>query len=168
MTNILTAAEGAIVLRTAATDTNLLALLPQIDGYIKAATGHDWAADSPIRDEAKAAARMLLVKWYEDPGAIGSGEDALSFGLRSMLLTLEVIAQRYKEFLGSDGAGAITLVGAHAGDSVVSVTGLRGVSGDQSASFETVISVDGQIQQVSTDDLSENVYRAYLVPMEEL
>ena len=72
MTNILTASEAAVVLRCEATDADMLALLPLVDSYIRNATGHDWAADSSIRAEAKSAARMLLVLWHENPGMINS------------------------------------------------------------------------------------------------
>lgn len=167
MANILTASEGAIVLRCEATDTNLLALLPQVDAYIERATGHDWASDSTIAAEAKSAARMLLVMWHEDPGMMAAG-GALSFGLQAVFSQLEIIAWQYKEFTGRDGAGSISLMGARAGDTVASVTGLIGATGDQKSAFETVISVDDEIQQVSTADLSANWYRVNLTPVEDL
>ena len=167
MANILTSSEAAVVLRCESSDANMLAMLPQIDAYIKNATGHDWTTDSPIREEAKSAARMLLIKWHEDPGMMAVGESP-AFGLKALLIQLEVIALRFKEFLGRDGAGAIELTGARIGDAVSSVTGLRGVSGSQAASFETVITVDDEIQQTAIGDLSDNVYRVYLVPIEEL
>ena len=46
--------------------------------------------------------------------------------------------------------------------------GLIGVTGDQASSFEAVITVDGYIQQLSTGDLSDKWYRAYLAPLESL
>ena len=167
MANILSAAEAAVVLRCEVTDPDMLALLPLVDSYIRNATGHDWAADSSIRSEAKSAARMLLTLWHENPGMVNSG-NGLGFGLSAALVQLEAIALRYREFAGIDGAGSIYLPGVEAGDTVATLTGLIGVSGDQSTAFETIISVDDQIQQVSTSDLSEKYYRAYLIPPESM
>jgi hypothetical protein len=44
------------------------------------------------------------------------------------------------------------------GDVVQKLVGVYGVSGTQASSFEAVISVKGQIQQLSTDDLSQHIY----------
>lgn len=165
---ILSAAEGAEVLRCESSDAELLALLPIIDKYIEDATGHDWASDATVHSTAKAAARMLLVMWHENPGMMANGQTALSFGLQSCLVQLEAIAQNFKEFSGGSGAGACDLSGARVGDTVTTLIGLIGVSGDQSASFETVITVDDQIQQVSTSDLSDNWYRVTLTPVSKL
>jgi len=166
--NILTTEEAAAVLRCEIDDDNMLMLLPQIDAYIKNATGHDWAADETMRPEAKAAARMLLVMWHENPAMVDSKMMTLSFGLSAALVQLEVIAMSYLSFSGRNGAGACVLQGANVGDMVSTLVGLVGVSGDQSDDFESVISVIGQIQQVSTDDLSAYWYRTYLVSVEEL
>jgi hypothetical protein len=164
--NILTAAEAATVLRTVDTDQNMLDLLPQVDAYIQNATGRDWTQDNPIRPEVKSAARMLLTMWYENPAMLASGISSLSHGLAAALVQLEALGLRYKTFHGRDGAGACELPESQVGDLVESLMGVSGVSGDQSTAFESVISVAGQIQQVSTDDLSTNWYRAYLVPIE--
>lgn len=166
MTNILTAAEAADVLRCAADDARLLDLLPQIDAYIKTATGHAWEGDNPIHETAKAAARMLLVQWFEDPGMMVGGK-ALSFGAQACLTQLQALAQRYRKFLGRNGAGMILMSGVAIGDKVETLIGLVGVSGDRTADFESVISVKDQIQQTSTDDLSENWYLVCLTPLEE-
>lgn len=91
MANILLAAEAATVLRTDATDPNIALLLPQIDAYIANATGRNWEEDETIRPEAKAAARMLLVMWFENPAMIGS-VGVLNFGLTAALVQLEAIA----------------------------------------------------------------------------
>jgi hypothetical protein len=91
MTNILTAAEAATVLRCAETDQNMLALLPQVDAYLEMATGRDWTADAAVRPAAKAAARMLLVRWHEDPGGMAAGV-ASGFGLAAALAQLEALA----------------------------------------------------------------------------
>jgi hypothetical protein len=166
--NILTASEAATVLRCDETDADMLALLPAVDAYIKNATGHDWASDSQVVDEAKSAARMLLVKWHEDPGMMSNGSPSLGFGLSACLIQLEAMALRYREFFGRDGAGSIELPGASVGDSVTTLVGLVGVTGDKKADFETMITVDGQIQQDSESDLSANVYRAFLTPIGSL
>jgi len=165
---ILTDTEAATVLRCEDDDQNMLDLLPLVDAYIKNATGHDWAADDTIRPEAKTAARMLLVMWHENPAMMASGLMTLSFGLSAALVQLEVIAMSYLSFSGRDGAGACTLTGAQVGDIVSTLVGLVGVSGDQSTAFEGAITVKNQIQQTSTDDLSANWYKAYLVSVEEL
>jgi hypothetical protein len=89
--NILTASEGSNVLRCSASDPELLALLPLVDAYLKNATGRDWTLDSTVRPEAKSAARMLLVRWHEDPGAMAAGS-ALGFGLSACLVQLEALA----------------------------------------------------------------------------
>lgn len=91
MATILSETEAATVLRLSETDPNMLDLLPQVDRYITMATGRDWAADNPTRPEAKAAARMLLVMWHENPGMIGS-VSTLNFGLSSALVQLEALA----------------------------------------------------------------------------
>lgn len=168
MTNILTAAEAASALRCDETDQYMLDLLPGVDSFIRNATGRDWTQDNPIHPVAKSAARMLIVQWHEDPGMQASGVANLNFGLRSTLVQLEALAAYYFSFAGRNGAGKIDLPGAQVGDQVNSVTGIVGVSGDQSAAFESEISVDDQIQQISTSDLSASRYRAYLVPLEDL
>lgn len=168
MANILTASEGASVLRCEVTDNEMLALLPLVDSYIKNATGHDWAADSTIHSTAKSAARMLLVLWHENPAMMANGQGALGFGLTACLVQLEALAANFKEFKGSSGAGACELIGARVGDTVTNLIGLIGASGDQTAAFESVISVDDEIQQTSTSDLSDNWYRVTLTPVEDL
>jgi hypothetical protein len=166
--NILTVTEAATVLRTEETDQNMLDLLPQVDGYIKNATGRDWAADSPVRPEAKAAARILLVRAHEDPGAMAQPAASTSWALTACLVQLEALALCYFTFAGRSGAGPVDLPGAHVGDTVSSLVGRVGVSGDQSAAFEALITVEGQIQQVSAADLSAKWYTTYLVPPEAM
>lgn len=90
--NILTAAEAAAVLRTVETDPAMISLLPQIDAYIETATGRDWTDDDPIHEIAKAAARMLLVRWYEDPGGMGQAQGLLPQSCSAVLGQLEAIA----------------------------------------------------------------------------
>jgi hypothetical protein len=91
MANILTATEAANILRCAETDPAMLDLLPQVDAYIQNATGRDWTSDDPVRPEAKSAARMLIVRWHEDPGGMAAVQ-ALGFGLTAALVQLEALA----------------------------------------------------------------------------
>lgn len=168
MANILTAAEAAIVLRCEATDTNLLQVLPLVDSYLRNATGHDWAADTTIHATAKAAARILLVQWHENPGMMANGQASMEFGLTACLVQLGAIALDFKQFAGRSGAGSCDLLGARIGDTVSSLVGIIGATGDQHAAFETVITVDDEIQQVSTGDLSDNFYRVHLVSLGDL
>lgn len=97
MAHILTTTEAATVLRTTETDQNMVDLLPLIDSYVKGATGRDWAADTSIRPEAKSAARILLVQWYENPGMLSQGMTALNAGLTSCLTQLEALALELEE-----------------------------------------------------------------------
>jgi hypothetical protein len=162
VTNIMTAAEAANALRCGVTDPAMLDLLPQVDGYINYATGHDWTADAAINPVAKAAARMLLVKWHEDPGMNATQAASLAYGLSACLVQLEAMNCQNKEFMGLNGSGYICLPGAAVGDTVVSVLGLVGLSGDQAASFESVISVQDYIMQVSSADLYLKWFRVNL------
>lgn len=168
MTNILTASEAAIVLRCDETDADMLALLSQVDTYIKNATGRDWAKESPVPEEAKSAARMLLVRWHENPGMSSSEMETIAGGLRSVFLHLEVMALRYHEFYGRDGAGSVSVPGLVRGDTVDSLIAIIGESGDQSNAFEPFISVNDAIQQVSESDLSEVMFRLKVIPPQEL
>lgn len=168
MTNILTAAEGANALRCDVSDPEMLDLLPQVDRYIINATGHDWTADATINATAKAAARMALVMWHEDPGMLAQRNATLPDGLRFVLTQLEATAGEYQEFQGGNGAGGVALPDASLGDTVDALTGLIGISGNLAAAFESVISVDQQIQQLSAADLSKNWYRAHLTPARHL
>lgn len=163
MTNILTASEASVVLRTETTDADMLALLPMVDDYIKNATGHDWTSDATIDPSAKAAARMLIAQWHENPMMVGSESSMLGPGLKAVLTQLEVKSLQYMEFFGLNGAGAISLPRAYEGDKVNSVVAVVGATGVYSSSFETVISETGQIQQTSDSDLSEYVFRAKLI-----
>jgi hypothetical protein len=93
MSYILTDIEAANVLRCEPNDPFMLDLLPAVDAYLKQATGRDWAADTTVYTEAKAAARILLVQWHEDPGMmIGSQANTLSGGLAACLAQLEAKA----------------------------------------------------------------------------
>lgn len=94
--SILSATEAAIALRCEVDDPAMLQLLPQVDRYIYIATGRDWASDSPVHEEAKSAARMLLVRWHEDPGGMAAGA-TLAHGLMAILTQLEARALELAE-----------------------------------------------------------------------
>jgi hypothetical protein len=166
MANILTPNEAANFLRTDNTDPVMLMLLPAIDESIRRATGRDWSQDVQINNVAKAAAGMLLVQWYDTPSQSGSQitESPLAFGLTHVLSQLEVEALKYRKysFYGASQAGGIAVAGVCVGDIVQKLVGVYGVSGDQSAMFESTISVYGQIQQINGGDLSGNIYAVIL------
>jgi hypothetical protein len=156
MTNVLTAAQAANFIRTEATDAVMLQLLPLVDQYLISATGHDWTTDTPIYPTAITAAGMLITYWYDNPGMVGQAPATV----RGTLMQLEAEALKYRkyEFGGASSAGAISLEGTRKGDVVKKLVGVAGVSGDQAAKFESVITVDDQIQQTNSADLSENLY----------
>jgi hypothetical protein len=156
MSNILTDAQAANFIRSSSTDSVMLQLLPLIDEYLLNATGHDWASDSTKDKTAITAAGMLLSYWYDNPGMIGQ----MPATVLGILVQLEAKALSYRkyQFAGISGAGGISLSGARKGDVVVKLVGVYGVSEDQSAKFESVITVDNQIQQVLAGNLSDNLY----------
>ena len=96
--SILTPTEAATVLRCEIDDQNMLDLLDPVDAYIENATGWKWSEDGVISANAKSAARMLLVQWFENPSQTGSENGApLTFGLNAVLLQLKAEAVRLKE-----------------------------------------------------------------------
>jgi hypothetical protein len=166
--NILTPQEAANALRCDAADPEMVDLLPQVDSFIILATGHDWTTDSPIEPVAKSAARMLLVMWHENPAMLASGLISMGFGLTAALTQLEAKARLFREFAGGYGAGPVELKGARMGDTVRALIGLIGLSGDQSASFESVITIDDQIQQLAPANLSAKWFRVTFKPVGDL
>lgn len=153
---ILTPSEAANWTRSTETDQILLMLLPQVDAYLQRATGRDWSADSNIHPLAKTAAGALLVNWYDNPAMVGSG----SSGMNDVLTQLEVEALKYRkyEFEGLSGAGVISLPGAREGDTVIKLVGVYGITGDQTAKFESAISEENQIVQTYGSDLTEKQF----------
>lgn len=167
MTNILTDAQAANFIRSTVTDTVMLQLLPLVDEHLKNATGHDWATDTEKHKTAVTAAGMLLVYWYDNPGMIGQTPAAVS----ATLVQLEAEALKYRkyEFSGVSGVGAVSLPGARKGDVVQKLVGVYNVSGSQASKFESVVSVDGQLQQTEAADLSDNIYVVVLKhPVDEV
>src|SRR4030065_860694 len=110
-----------------------------------------------IREEAKSAARTALVQWHEDPGMTLSELRTLSLGFAACMVQLEAVALHYKIFEGLEGAGYVEIPDAREGDSVITLVGKVGASGDQTSKFESVITEDGDLQQTSSDDLSEKI-----------
>lgn len=79
-------------------------------------------------------------------------------GLGAALASIDVIS-----FVGKNGAGACTMTGVKAGDVVFSVTGVVAADvGSQGSLFESVITVNDQIQQSSATNLSTKVYSALI------
>lgn len=95
--SILTVYEASKYLRCAEDDPKMIELLPQVDEYIRQATGRDWSEDNLIDQSAKSAARMLIVRAFEDPGALVLPADGISFGLPAVLLQLELKAAEMSE-----------------------------------------------------------------------
>lgn len=93
--SILTEQEAADMLRIESVSDypQLGILLPAIDDYIKTATGKDWGADDPVDPTAKMAAIILLVNWFENPGAVGSTDGV-------MKMIVNIISQLQAKALG--------------------------------------------------------------------
>jgi hypothetical protein len=164
MTNILTAAEAANVLHCLATDALMLQFLPLMDEYIKTATGRDWTADSTIDVTAKDAAGDYITCLH----AGGWPTESLERHFHACLTQLEAKARYYHIFEGLDGAGYIELKEAREGDTVVTLTGKVGATGNQASKFETVITIDGYLWQTSSEDLSEKWFEAHIKPPQEM
>lgn len=97
-TYTLTPTEAATVLRCDESDPNMLMLLPLVDAYLANATGMDWAEDPyEVPNEAKSAARMLLVMWHENPAMVGMPQSSLGFGLAAVLMQLKALALELEE-----------------------------------------------------------------------
>ena len=62
---------------------------------------------------------------------------------------------------GLNGTGAIILTEAKKGDSVYAMQNISTL-GNEASSFETTVTVNGQIQQTSSSNLSANQYWAFI------
>ena len=71
-------------------------------------------------------------------------------------------AMKLSAFTGKNGAGACTLTGAKVGDIVAGVVCITD-GDDQSANFETTITVVDEIQQSSASNLSTKKYSVFLI-----
>ena len=69
-------------------------LLPGIDGFLQNATGKDWGAEEEIDPDAKMAARVLLRRWFDDPGMVGATKDA---GILNLIGQLHAKALQEKQ-----------------------------------------------------------------------
>ncbi len=167
--NILSSAEAAAILRCDEDDPSMLIMLPWIDADIKRRTGRDWSADLVIHPLAKRLATFLLIKAHEDPGDLNPNQaTALSAGVLAATIQLQAEALYYHTFEGLTGPGSIEIRNAKRGDSVISLYGRVGAIGDQAAKFETVITEDGYLQQIASEDLTLKFYTAHLVPPGEM
>ena len=63
---------------------------------------------------------------------------------------------------GRNGAGAIPLGGVQVGDRVIDMRNVT-TTGSEASSFESTISIAGQIQQTSASNLSGNEYWAITI-----
>jgi len=119
-----------------------------------AINGIDWLQD--IRD-------ALLAPASDAETITGTATDVAvtPAGLGAALARLELIA-----FSGRNLAGACVATGLKVNDVIYSVTGVVAADvGDQSALFESIVTVADQIQQVSATDLSAKVYHALVLRM---
>ena len=160
-TNILTPTEASIVLRCDVTDTNMLQLLPIVDKYIEQATGRNWAADATIYNEAKAAARMLITRWHEDPGGMAAG-DTLGPGIRAALTQLEALALDletagvYEDALAL--VGSVPAVGAIVATSITPVLIFNHEMAAGSMSLVTIEDTDGTtVTSTNTLDVTAKI-----------
>ncbi len=87
--NILTKEEAARVVGVDPSDERLSDILPQVDSFIKQSTGRDWTQDSPIKTEAKEAARLRLALTYDLMSMQQNQIDALQRALDCALMQLE-------------------------------------------------------------------------------
>jgi hypothetical protein len=72
--SILTPQQAADMLRLPNPDDypQLNILLPGVDDFIKSATGRDWSQDNPLDPTAMLVASVLVVRWFDDIGMIGT------------------------------------------------------------------------------------------------
>ena len=74
-------------------------LLPGIAGFLKNATGKDWGAEEEIDPDAKMAARVLLRRWFDNPGMVGETTD---IGLMSLIGQLHAKALQERQAAGNE------------------------------------------------------------------
>jgi hypothetical protein len=68
------------------------------EAFLASATGHDWGKDRRVDDLAKQAARILLVKWFDDPEQCGRSDGV--YGLTNLIGLLQLEASRGEEESG--------------------------------------------------------------------
>ena len=118
-----------------------------------AATTHVAAASATV------AGKVELATDAEAKTGTDTARAVTAANVRAVLTGLKTIS-----FPGKNGAGAISAVGAVVGDKVIDAFGLTsGALGSVDTLYETTITVNDQIQQVSQSDLSTYIYVALLL-----
>ena len=59
--------------------------VPAIEEYLAAATGKRWGEEEPVDPLAEVVARVILVRWFEDPGQVGKVSDQSLITMIGML-----------------------------------------------------------------------------------
>lgn len=117
-----------------------------------AATTHVAAAS------ATAAGKVELATDAEALAGADTERAVTPHGLAGAILKMDIIS-----FAGKNNTGACTATGLKVSDIILSVTGVAAADkGDQSANFESVVTVADQIQQSAAGDLSTKVYMALI------
>ncbi len=117
------------------------------------------AADLNAAASLTAAGIVELATTAEAITGTDSTRAVTPANVRSVLTGLKTIS-----FNGKNGAGAISAVGTVVGDKVLDVFGLTdGALGSVDTLYETTITVNDQIQQVSASDLSLKIYCALIL-----
>lgn len=123
----------------------------------KPVSGISWLQQ--IRDnftELYLASLTVLASAAEALAGSSTTKAVTPAGLEGAIANIDALS-----FVGHNNTGACTLTGVKVGDEVLSVTGVAsGTVGVQGAKFETVITVNDQIQQTDAGNLSANVYVA--------
>jgi hypothetical protein len=100
-------------------------------------------------------------------GIVGDGqagdESALQLDGKCVLSNRQAAPFFTATAAGNNGAGAITVTGAVKGDTVVSVNNLSSPA-DASSSFESTVTVTGQVQQSSASNLSGSTFLFIIYP----
>jgi hypothetical protein len=111
----------------------------------------------PALNRAAVADDVLLWLHGRRVGIVGDGgqtpiSTVLVLDNKAMLSLRAAAPLIVSTVAGHNGAGAVTVAGVVAGDTVVNATDLT-APGDVSSSFEGTVSVSGQVQQSSATDL---------------
>lgn len=149
----------------AVTGTTTRAGLLELATDAETQTGSDTArAITPANLQActATASRKGVVELATEAEALAGTDTARAVtpkGLVDTIANVELIA-----FAGHNGAGACTATGLKVNDVILSVTGVVAADvGDQSANFETVVTIADQIQQTAAGNLNTKVYMALVL-----
>lgn len=101
-------------------------------------------------------------------GRLAIAGDGAPGDTSALILDNQVVATKRGKLIvgvaaGNNGAGAITVAGTVPGDVVMLVTNLS-TPANASASFESVVSVAGQVQQTSASNLTGSTYQFLVDP----